>query len=489
MQASKSKTFGILIGGSWLDSSSGKTFASVNPADSSDVLGHFQHASLEETRQAVEAARSAQPGWGAAAPQKRADVLGRAAQLIEERAGELARLLTCEEGKTIAESTAEIKRTAANFRFYAAQAHLVAGETLPSDEPSTFLYTLREPVGVVSVITPWNFPTAIPSRKIAPALAAGNAVVFKPASLTPMMGIKLGELLVEAGLPPGVINVLTGAASVVGTEMVTNPAVNAVTFTGSYDVGDSIQHRVLTTCRTQLEMGGKNPIIVLADADLDLAVSCAIKGAFGLSGQACTGTSRAIVVKGVVDRFTDKLLQAASKLRVGDGMAEGTSIGPVADSEQEKTILGYIDIGKNEGAELIHGGRKLTGGDYDRGFFVEPAIFRGVRPDMRIAREEIFGPVLAIIEAVDYDEAVAIANDVDYGLAASICTRDLSKAARFARAIEAGMVKINQPTTGVALNGPFGGMKRSSTDTFREQGAVAMEFFTRVKTVSVYYGS
>jgi aldehyde dehydrogenase (NAD+) len=461
----------------------------VNPADTSDVLGHFQQATLEETRQAIQAARAAQPGWAAAAPQKRADVLGRVAELIEQRTGDLARLLTREEGKTIAESTAEIKRTSANFRFYAAQAHLVSGETLPSDEPSTFLYTLREPVGVVSVITPWNFPTAIPSRKIAPALAAGNAVVFKPASLTPLMGIKLGELMMEAGLPGGVLNVLTGAASIVGTEMVTNPAVSAVTFTGSYDVGDSIQHKVLTTCRTQLEMGGKNPIIVLGDADLDLAVSCTIRGAFGLSGQACTGTSRAIVVRAVIDQFTDKLLEATRKLTVGDGLAAGTHLGPVADAQQEKTILGYVDIGKVEGAQLIHGGRKLSGDGYDRGFFLQPAIFAGVRPAMRIAKEEIFGPVLAIIEVEDYDEAVAIANDVEYGLSASICTRDLSKAARFARSIEAGMVKINQPTTGVALNGPFGGMKRSSTDTFREQGAVAMEFFTRVKTVSVYYGS
>jgi acyl-CoA reductase-like NAD-dependent aldehyde dehydrogenase len=488
MQASKAKTYGNLIAGSWVESSSGETFASVNPANTSEVVGYFQKSTVQETRQAIEAAGRAQATWSEASPQKRADVLGRAAQLFDERAAELSRALTREEGKTLAESSAEVKRTAQNFRFYAAQAHLMAGETLPSDESSTFLYTLREPVGVVSVITPWNFPTAIPSRKIAPALAAGNAVVFKPASLTPLMAVKLGEILTEAGLPPGALNVVTGSASIVGNELVNNPAINAITFTGSYDVGDAIQHRAATTCRTQLEMGGKNPIIVLADADVDLAVSCTIRGAFGLSGQACTGTSRAIVVKGLMNQFTEKLLKATGQLTVGDGLAEGTKMGPVADAEQQKTILGYIEIGKAEGAELIYGGRKLGGGAYDAGYFIEPAVFAGVNPGMRIAREEIFGPVLALIEASDYDEAIGIANAVDYGLSASICTRDLGVAQRFARSIQSGMVKVNQPTTGVALNAPFGGMKRSSTDSFREQGAVAMEFFTRVKTVSVYYG-
>jgi acyl-CoA reductase-like NAD-dependent aldehyde dehydrogenase len=488
MQTSKAKTYSNLIAGAWVPSSSGETFASINPANTSEVVGYFQKSTLEETRQAIDAAAASQRSWADAPPQKRADVLHRAAQIFEERASDLARDLTREEGKTLLESSAEIKRTAQNFRFYAGQAHLVAGETFPSDEPSSFLYTLREPLGVISVITPWNFPTAIPSRKIAPALAAGNTVVFKPASLTPLLAIKLAEILTEAGLPPGVLNVVTGSASVVGNELVNNPKISAITFTGSYNVGDSIQHRAATTCRTQLEMGGKNPIIVLEDADLDLAVSCTIRGAFGLSGQACTGTSRAIVARSVMEQFTEKLIKASRQLTVGDGLAEGTKIGPVADAEQQKTILGYIELGKNEGAELIHGGRKLSGDGYDAGFFIEPAIFAAVRPKMRIATEEIFGPVLGLIEAADFDEAVAIANAVEYGLAASICTSNLTLAHRFARLIEAGMVKVNQPTTGVALNAPFGGVKHSSTDTFREQGAVAMEFFTRVKTVSVYYG-
>ena len=487
MRPSMAKTYENLIGGHWVESSSGKTFASVNPADESDVIGRFQQSTAEEARQAIEVARAAQPGWSDAAPSRRAGVLHQAASLIEAKTQQLAELLTREEGKTLSESTAEVKRAAANFRFYGGQAYLVCGETVPSDEPSTFLYTLRQPVGVVSAITPWNFPLAIPARKIAPALAAGNAVVFKPASLTPLMGLKLGEILLEAGLPDGVVNVITGPAGTVGNELVTNPVINAITFTGSYNVGDGIHHRAATTCRTQLEMGGKNPIIVLGDADLELAVSCAVQGAFGLSGQACTGTSRAIVVKEVLKEFTENLIDATRRLVIGNGLKEGVKMGPVADAEQEKTILSYVEVGKQEGADLLYGGRKLGGEGYDRGFFLEPTIFGGVRPDMRIAQEEIFGPVLAIIEAQGFDEAVKIANNVEYGLSASICTRDLNSAQRFAGLIEAGMVKVNQPTTGVALNAPFGGMKKSSTDTFREQGQVAMEFFTRVKTVSVRY--
>ncbi|HXG64549.1 MAG TPA: aldehyde dehydrogenase family protein, partial [Blastocatellia bacterium] len=472
----------------WVESSSGETFASINPADTSDIVGLFQQATADEVRQAISAAEAAYPAWSESPPSRRAEALHRAAQLIEARASELAESLTREEGKTLAESAAEVKRAAANFRFYANEAYLVGGETLPADEPSTFLYTLREPLGVISVITPWNFPLAIPSRKIAPALAAGNTVVFKPASLTPLMAILLGEILTEAGLPDGVVNVVTGPASTVGNELVSNPAVSAVTFTGSYAVGDAIQHRAATTCRTQLEMGGKNPIIVLEDADLDLAVSCAIQGAFGLSGQACTGTSRAIVLKEVLAPFTEKLITASRRLKVGNGLSEGVKVGPVADAQQEKTILEYIEIGKREGAQLLFGGRKLSGAGFERGYFIEPAIFGQARPEMRIAQEEIFGPVLAIIEADDFDEAIQIANAVEYGLSASICTRDLSRAQRFARMIAAGMVKVNQPTTGVALNAPFGGVKKSSTDTFREQGRAAMEFFTRVKTVSVRYG-
>ena len=488
MKPSMARTYENLIGGRWVDSGSGETFDSVNPADTSDVVGHFQQSTTEEARQAIDSAKEAYPSWSDTSPARRAEVLHKTAQLIESNMSELARLLTREEGKTLAESTAEVKRTAANFRFYANEAYLMSGETLPSDEPSTFLYTLRVPLGVVSVITPWNFPLAIPSRKIAPALAAGNTVVYKPASLTPLMAIKLSEALLEAGLPAGVVNVVTGPASTVGDELVSNPHISAITFTGSYNVGDLIQHRAETTCRTQLEMGGKNPIIVLEDADLELAVSCTIQGAFGLTGQACTGTSRAIVVKEVLAEFTEKLIDATRRLKIGNGLDEGVKMGPLANVQQEKAILYYIDTGKHEGADLLYGGRKLSGEGYDRGYFIEPAIFGSVRPGMRIAQEEIFGPVLAIIEAADFEDAVRIANGVEYGLSASICTRDLKRAQRFARMIEAGMVKINQPTTGVALNAPFGGMKKSSTETFREQGRMAMEFFTRVKTVSMRYG-
>jgi len=479
------KTYKNLIGGQWVQSASGKTFSSVNPADTSDILGYFQQATLQETEQAIEAARRAQPSWAQATPAKRAEILERTARLIEDRTSELAEILTREEGKTLRESTAEVKRAAANFRFYAGQAYLIAGETLPADEPSTFLYTLKVPIGVVSVITPWNFPLAIPARKIAPALAAGNSVVFKPASLTPLMGIKLGETLLAAGLPNGVINVVTGPASVVGEEMVTNDSIDAVTFTGSYEVGDHIHHQARTTCRTQLEMGGKNPIIILEDANVDQAVSCTIQGAFGLSGQACTGTSRAIVLSGILEQFSSKLVAATKKLMIGNGLNQSVQMGPVADEQQQKSILGYIDIGKEDGAELLYGGRKLSGNGFGDGYFVEPTIFTAVTPDMRIAQEEIFGPVLSIIEAHNFDEAIAIANDVEYGLSASICTQNLRQAEHFIRSIEAGMIKVNQPTTGVALNAPFGGVKKSSSQTYREQGQIAMEFFTRIKTISL----
>lgn len=488
MQPITAKRYQNLIGGRWVESSSDETFASINPADISDILGYFPRSTIEDARRAIEAARAAQAAWAEAPPARRAEVLYKAAELIEAKGPDLAELLTREEGKTLAESLAEVRRTAANFRFFATQAYLVGGETLPSDDPSTFLYTLREPLGVVSVITPWNFPLSIPSRKIAPALAAGNTVVFKPASLTPLLGLKLGEILQLAGLPNGAINVVVGPATTVGNELVTHCAINAITFTGSYNVGDSIRRRASITCRTQLEMGGKNPIIVLEDADLDVAVSCTVQGAFGLSGQACTGTSRAIVVKKALGQFTEKLIDATRRLKVGSGLKEGVKMGPVADAQQEKTIIEYIEIGKAEGAELLCGGEKLRGGEYDRGFFIEPTIFGRVRPDMRIAQEEIFGPVLAVIEASDFDEAIEIANRVEYGLSASICTRDLGRAQRFARLVEAGMVKVNQPTTGVAINAPFGGMKKSSTETYREQGRIAMEFFTRVKTVSIRYG-
>ena len=487
MHAASAMTYRNLIAGRWVESSSGKTFTSVNPADTSEELGHFQQATLEETQQAIEAARLSQPAWAEATPTKRAEVLYRAAQLIDERALELAQTITREEGKTLTESRGEVTRTAANFRFYAGQAHLVSGETLPSDEPATFLYSLRVPLGVVSVITPWNFPLTIPARKIAPALAAGNSIVFKPASLTPLTGIKLGEILLEAGVPKGVINVVTGPASIVGEEMVTNRSIAAITFTGSFDVGNHLNSRASTTCRTQLEMGGKNPIIVLEDANLDLAVSHTIRGAFGLSGQACTGTSRAIVLTEVIDQFTSKLVDATKRLSIGNGLTDGVKMGPVADAQQEKTILGYIDIGKKEGAELLYGGRKLESHAYDRGFFIEPAIFTRVNANMRIAQEEIFGPVLAIIEARDFDEAIMLANQSEYGLSASICTRDLGRAERFIRLIQTGMVKVNQPTTGVAINAPFGGIKKSSSDTYREQGQIALDFFTRLKTVSLTY--
>lgn len=477
--------FKNLIGGEWVGSESGATFASVNPADTRDVLGVFPQSTAADARRAVEAAQAALPAWARTAPGHRAAILYRAAEILESRAADLAALLTREEGKTLAEATNEVKRSAANFRFYAGQALLITGQTFPSEEPATLLMTQREPVGVVAAITPWNFPMSIPARKIAPALAAGCTVVFKPASITPLTALKLVEALVEAGAPAGVINLVTGPAGQVGSTFCTHPAVRAISFTGSTAAGMQIQRQVTLGVRTQMELGGKNPLVVLADADLDQAARIAAQGAFGQSGQACTATSRILVEEPVAGTFLEKLLDQVRQITVGNGLKPGVKMGPLASREQEETVLDYIRIGQQEGARLLCGGRKLTGGEYDYGYYVEPAVFADVTPGMRIAREEIFGPVLAVLSVPSFDAACALANDSEYGLTAGICTRDLARAHAFCERVEAGVIKVNRGTTGNALNAPFGGLKMSSTDSIKEQGTAALDFFTRTKTVYI----
>jgi aldehyde dehydrogenase (NAD+) len=340
-------------------------------------------------------------------------------------------------------------------------------------------------LGVVSIITPWNYPIAIPAWKIAPALVYGNAVVFKPASYAPQSGLMLVETLVEAGLPPGAIHFLTGSGSVVGDEMVRNPDVDGVSFTGSYAVGAGIYAQaVQNMTRVQLEMGGKNPLVVLDDANLDLAVNLAVKGGYGVTGQACTATSRVIVERGIADAFARALSEAARSVVVGDGLDAGTQMGPAVSREQMEQDLEYVQVGQGEGAKL------LTGGDVaeDGGFYVQPTVFDFVQPKMRIAQEEIFGPVIGILRARDFEDALFKANTIGYGLSAGIVTNDLQKALAFANRIEAGVVKINEPTAGLALQAPFGGFKHSSTNTFKEQGGAAIEFYTRTKTVYVGHG-
>ena len=474
--------FRNLIGGEWTASASGRTFDDLNPADTRDIVARFPASSAADARAAVEAAAAAFELWHATPISKRARVLQAAADHLEANAAELGEELTREEGKSLALAKDEVLRSAQTLRFYAVEGQSFSGETFPNDDADQLVYTLREPLGVVSVITPWNFPISIPARKIAPALVAGNTVVFKPASDAPLSGYRLVEALVKGGAPKGVVNFITGAASEVGPAITQSPAVRAITFTGSTAAGEHIHRSVPLTTRTQMELGGKNPLLVMADADLDKAVDLALKGGLSLTGQACTGTSRIIVASAVREAFTQKLVARVKSMKVGSGLDATAEIGPLATRAQLETVLRYVEIGKAE-ATLLCGGERLRGPGYEHGYFVSPAVFAGVTQSMRIAREEIFGPVLAILEASSYEDAIAKANDTEYGLSAAIATRDPRLVHRFARDIQSGTVKINRTTTGNLINAPFGGLKRSSTATFRESGRGALEFFTQVKTV------
>jgi acyl-CoA reductase-like NAD-dependent aldehyde dehydrogenase len=483
----KVETFSNYINGEWAKSVSKKTFNSINPANNEEVVGTFQASNEQDVKLAIEAGKKAFPNWASTSPSKRAAILNKAANLLEQNADQLAEELTREEGKPVSDAKNEVIRSAQTLRFYAVEGQTFTGETFPNDDPNMKVSTEREPLGVVSVITPWNFPISIPSRKIAPALMMGNTVVFKPSSDTPLIAVRLVEALHNAGIPEGVINLVTGKASDVGDLLVTHPAIRAVTFTGSTAAGEDIHSKSSFTTRTQMELGGKNPIIVMDDADIDLAATLTVNGGYSLSGQACTGTSRVIVLKEVRDAFVQKLIEKASALKIGSGFEDGVKIGPLANAKQLKNVLNYIEIGKEDGADLVYGGERLTNGDYSQGYYVQPTIFTNVHRDMRIAKEEIFGPVIAVIEVDSYEEAIAVANDVDYGLSASIVTNNLKLAHQFTKEIQAGTVKVNRTTTGNLMNAPFGGLKSSSTSTFRESGRVGLEFFTQVKTVYVGY--
>lgn len=476
------QTFLNRIGGNWIPGAAGKTAPNVNPADTADIVGRFQVSDAADARQAVEAAEAAFPGWRDTPISKRAAILFRAAQYLEDRAGDIARELTREEGKSLGLAKDEVLRSAQTIRFYAVEGQSYTGETYPNDDPDMVVYSQREPLGVVTVISPWNFPISIPARKIAPALISGNTVVFKPSSDAPLSGYRLTEAFIDAGLPAGVLNFLTGPAGAVGEAITGARAVRAISFTGSTAAGEQIHRTAGLTTRTQMELGGKNPLIVLADADLDRAVDLAVKGGFSLSGQACTGTSRVLVDKRVRQDFTDRLLARMKALTIGNGLDGNFDLGPLATAKQLDSVLGYVALGKQEATHL-YGGDRLTGAAFDRGYFMTPALFTGVTQQMRIAREEIFGPVIALIEVDGYEDAIAKANDTEYGLAAAIATTDARYAHRFARDIQAGTVKINRTTTGNLINAPFGGLKHSSTSTFRESGRAGLEFYTQIKTV------
>ncbi len=469
------------IGGEWC-SSKAERFDNINPAETSDIVGRFQASSAEDAERAVAAASAAFRSWKKMPISKRAVILNKAADHLEAHADRTAREMTREMGKSLGLAKDEILRSAQTLRFYAIEGQTLSGEVFPNDDPDMTVYTLREPLGVVSVITPWNFPISIPSRKIAPALITGNTAVFKPSSDAPLSGYRLAEAFVAAGLPKGVLNFVTGSAAEIGPAITVPPAIRAISFTGSTAAGERICRSVGFTTRTQMELGGKNPLIVMDDADLDHAVDLTVKGGFSLAGQACTGTSRVLVMKQVLAEFTERLVARVKTLKIGGGLVAGMDMGPLATARQLETVLNYIEIGKRE-ATLLHGGERLTGAGYDGGYYVAPAIFTGVTQEMTIAREEIFGPVIAIIEVDSYADAIAKANDSEYGLSAAIVTRNPRVMHDFADDIQSGTVKINRTTTGNLVNAPFGGLKQSSTSTFRESGRTGLEFYTQTKTV------
>ncbi|MBV8442054.1 MAG: aldehyde dehydrogenase family protein [Hyphomicrobiales bacterium] len=466
------------IAGDWVEGA-GVTH-DINPSDTNDVVGEYAQADAAQTGAAIEAAHAAFPAWARTTPQERHDILLRASSEILARREELARVLAREEGKTLQEATYEAGRAGQIFDFFAGEALRIPGEKFASVRPGVDVEATREPVGVIGIIAPWNFPIAIPAWKIAPALAFGNAVVFKPADLVPGSAHALAEIIVRAGVPKGVFNLVMGRGSVVGQAMLDHRRVDAITFTGSVATG----RRVAASCagamrKFQLEMGGKNPLVVLADADLANAVECAVNGAYFSTGQRCTASSRIIVEEPVYRRFADALIERMRGLVVDDALKAGTQIGPVVDANQLEQDQSYLAIGQGEGAKLALGGERLNRAT--PGFYMAPALFLDADNSMRISREEIFGPVSAMIPARDYDHALSIANDTEFGLCAGICTASLKRASHFKRNAEAGMVMVNLPTAGVDYHAPFGGRKGSSLGP-REQGRYAAEFYTTVKT-------
>ena len=466
-----------LIAGEWVGSDA---IRNINPSNTNDVVGEYARASVEDTKAAIAAAKAAFPAWSRSGILERHAILRKTADEILARKDELGRLLSREEGKTLAEGIGETVRAGQIFDFFAGECLRLAGEALPSVRPNIGVEITREPVGVVGIITPWNFPIAIPAWKIAPALCYGNTVVFKPAELVPGCSWAIVDILVRAGLPKGVLNLVMGKGSVVGQTMLDSPDVHAITFTGSTGTGKRVAAASVEHNRKyQLEMGGKNPFVVLDDADLTVAVEAAVNSAFFSTGQRCTASSRVIVTEGIHDRFVAAVGERLKSVVVDDALKAGTHIGPVVDESQLKQDTDYIEIGRKEGARLAFGGELLKRDT--PGFYLAPALFTEATNDMRISREEIFGPVAAVIRVKDYEEALAVANDTPFGLSSGIATTSLKHATHFKRNAEAGMVMVNLPTAGVDFHVPFGGRKGSSHGP-REQGKYASEFYTTVKT-------
>lgn len=472
-----------LIGGQWTSFDNYNN--NLNPSDTGDVIGGYSYADAGGVEAAVAAARAAHEQWRDATGQVRHDLLDAVGNTIAGRAKEIGQLLSREEGKTLAEGIGETMRAAQVFKFFAGEALRIVGDFQASVRPDIDVETTREPVGIVGLITPWNFPIAIPAWKIAPALAYGNCVILKPADLTPGCAHVLAQILDECGCPPGVFNLVMGRGSVVGEALIAHPGVNAISFTGSVRTG----HHIAATCgkllkKFQLEMGGKNPVVVLNDADLSVAVPACINGTFFSTGQRCTASSRLIVEAGIHDAFVEQMTKAMQALKVGDALDPATQIGPVVDEKQLASNLAYVELARQEGARVI-GGERL---ELEKpGFYQAPALFLGTSNEMRINREEIFGPCGSVIKVADFDEALAVANDTEFGLSAGICTQSLKAARDFKRHASAGMVMVNLPTAGVDYHVAFGGTKGSSYGA-REQGRYAVEFYTTVKTAYVFAG-
>ena len=465
------------IGGEWVG---GDARPNINPSNTNEVVGTFAQGTAEDARAAIDAAQAAFKTWSQSGIQQRHDILKATGDEILARKEEIGRLLSREEGKTLPEGIGETVRAAQIFHFFAGETLRLAGEVLPSVRPGIDVQITREPIGVVGLITPWNFPIAIPAWKIAPALAYGNTVVIKPADLVPACTWTIVDILVRNGLPKGVLNLVMGRGSVVGQAILESPKVNALSFTGSVGTGKKVAEASIAVMRKfQLEMGGKNPTIVLDDADLKTAVETTVNSAFFSTGQRCTASSRLIVTEKIHDAYVEAMVKRMKDLVVDDAIKQGTNIGPVVDQSQLDQDENYIKIAKEEGGELAFGGRRIERDN--PGFFLEPALFTGTTPEMRINKEEVFGPVASVVKVKDYEEALAVANDTPFGLSAGIVTTSLKHASHFRRNAEAGMVMVNLPTAGVDYHVPFGGRKGSSYGP-REQGKYAAEFFTTVKT-------
>ncbi|GAB4203050.1 MAG: aldehyde dehydrogenase family protein [Roseiflexaceae bacterium] len=482
---SEPRTFMNLIGGEWVPSASGKTFECRNPADTREIVGIFQDSGAEDVAAAVAAAKAAYQTWRLVPAPRRGELLLKAAQILQDRKEQYSRDLTREMGKPLFEAGGDIVEAIGMAQYAGSEGRRMHGVTTPSELPNKFQMSMRQPLGVCGLITPWNFPMAIASWKMLPALVCGNTVVIKPAEDTPVSTYNLVQALIDAGLPPGVVNIVSGYGPGAGQPLVEHPEVPVISFTGSTATGRLVNTLAASKIkRVSLELGGKNPLIVLDDADLDLVMNGVIWGAFGTAGQRCTATSRLIVQRGVARELTERIVARAQQLRVGNGLDSQTEMGPLINAKAVEKVLGYIEIGQQEGAQLLCGGHRLTEGAYAHGFFIEPTVFAGVKRTMRIAREEIFGPVLSIIEVDSYEEAVSVANDVEYGLSASIYTRDINAAYRAMRDIESGIVYINAPTIGAEIHLPFGGVKATGNG-HREAGPQMLDAFSEWKSVYV----